>query len=148
NWAGIWDNISKHSTAMLGLFFIIWMFAISICSYFTFDYNMAVENNYDLVLQSRSLSYLLGTDIFGRDLFSRIVFGVRISLIVVLISSIIPAIVGGFLGAIAGYYSDKTDNIIMRLLDVLYAIPGILLAIAIIATFRANTTNLIIALSV
>lgn len=148
NWAGIWDNISKNSTAMLGLFFIIWMFAISICSYFTFDYDMAVENNYDLVLQSPSLSYPLGTDNFGRDLFSRIIFGARISLVVGLTSTIIPAIVGGFLGALAGYYSEKTDNIIMRLLDVLYAIPGILLAIAIIAAFGANTTNLIIALSV
>ena len=59
-----------------------------------------------------------------------------------------PVVIGGVLGAISGYYGRHTDNIIMRLLDVLYAIPGILLAIAIIAAFGANTVNLILALSV
>lgn len=147
-WAEIWGGISKNSTAMLGLFFIIWMFAISICSYFTFDYDMAVKNNYDMILQAPSLEYPFGTDNFGRDLFSRVIFGARISLVIGFTSTLIPALVGGFLGAIAGYYSERTDNIIMRLLDILYAVPGLLLAIAIIAAFGANTTNLVIALSV
>jgi peptide/nickel transport system permease protein len=133
---------------MLGMFFIIFVFAISICSYITFDYDLAIENNYEVLLQSPSLVYPLGTDNFGRDLFSRIVFGARISLIVGIISTLIPVVIGGILGALAGYYGRQMDNVLMRLLDVLYAIPGILLAIAIIAAFGANTMNLIIALSV
>ncbi|MBW8349770.1 ABC transporter permease [Bacillus sp. IITD106] len=147
-WSAIWEKITRNTTAMLGMFFIVFVFSVSICSIFTFDYEMATENNYEVILQTPSLAYPLGTDNFGRDLFSRIVFGARISLIVGCISTIIPAVVGGILGAIAGYYSPRTDNIIMRLLDILYAIPGILLAIAIIAAFGANTMNLILALSV
>lgn len=148
NWNVMWEKITRNSTAQIGLFFIVLLFSISIISKFTFDYDLAVENDYGNILQKPSLAYPLGTDNFGRDLFSRIVFGARISLIVGVSTTIIPGIIGGFLGAIAGYYSNRIDNTIMRFLDILYAIPGILLAIAIIAAFGANTVNLIIALSV
>ncbi|MHA6258799.1 ABC transporter permease [Sporosarcina sp. CAU 1771] len=147
-WDTIWGKITRNTTSILGLFFIVVMLSISVCSNFTFDYSVAIENSYSTILQSPSIQYPLGTDNFGRDLFSRIVFGARISLIVGFLSTIIPAVIGGMLGAFAGYYGRHTDNVIMRLLDVLYAVPGILLAIAIIAAFGANTTNLIIALSV
>lgn len=147
-WDEIWGIITRNSTAMLGMFFIVLMFSISVVSLFTFDYAMAIENNYSAILQQPTLEYPLGTDNFGRDVYSRMIFGARISLVVGIASTLIPAIIGGILGALAGYYSEKADNIIMRLLDVLYAVPGLLLAIAIIAAFGANTVNLIIALSV
>ncbi|PQP85098.1 peptide ABC transporter permease [Paenibacillus sp. PCH8] len=146
-WNDLWERLAPNMTAMSGMFFIIFLFSISICSFFTFDYSMAVENNYAALLQSPSLAYPLGTDDFGRCLFSRIVFGARISLIVGFMSTVIPVFIGGTLGAFSGFYGRHTDNIIMRLLDILYAIPGILLAIAIIAAFGANTVNLILALS-
>ena len=142
------EQISKSSTSMLGMFFILFLVNLALSSYLTFDYDMAIVNNYSAILQSPNITYPLGTDNFGRDLFSRIVFGARISLAVGMLSTLIPFVVGGFLGVISGYYGRQTDNIIMRLLDVLYAIPGILLAIAIIAAFGANTFNLIMALSV
>lgn len=147
-WEDIWEKITRNTAAMIGLFFIIFLFSISICSLFTFDYAMATENNYSTILQHPSLAYPLGTDNFGRCLFSRIIFGARTSLIVGLISTAIPLVIGGILGAVSGYYGRRTDNIIMRLLDILYAIPGVLLAIAIIAAFGANTVNLILALSI
>lgn len=147
-WEDVWERLTRNTTSMLGLFFIIFLFSISVSSYFTFSYGVAVNNNYGAILQSPSLAYPFGTDNFGRCLFSRIVFGARISLIVGVISTAIPLVIGGILGAISGYYGRHTDNIIMRLLDILYAIPGILLAIAIIAAFGANTVNLILALSV
>ncbi|MCT6922574.1 ABC transporter permease [Metasolibacillus sp.] len=147
-WQKTWDKILRNTMAVFGMFFIITMFSLSIVSSWTFDYDFATQNNYSALLQGPSFEYPLGTDDFGRDLFSRIVFGAQISLIVGFFSTIIPAIIGGALGAFSGYYGRHTDNIIMRLLDILYAIPGILLAIAIIAAFGANTVNLIIALSV
>jgi len=147
-WDEMWRIITNSSAAMLGLFFIVLMFTISIVSLFTFDYALAIENNYGALLQKPSFDFPLGTDNFRRDVFSRIIFGAQISLIVGFMSTIIPGIIGGVLGAFAGYFSERTDNIIMRLLDVLYSIPGFLLAIAIIAAFGANTVNLIIALSV
>lgn len=147
-WYNIWEKIAGNMTSMLGMFFIVFIFSISVCSYWTFDYDMAIENNYAAILQSPSLAYPLGTDNFGRDLFSRIIFGARISLIVGVLSTLIPFVIGGILGAISGYYGKRTDNILMRLLDILYAIPGILLAIVIIAAFGSNTVTLIIALSV
>ncbi|RIX60375.1 ABC transporter permease [Paenibacillus nanensis] len=142
------ERLSRSSTSMLGLLFITFLLTLAITSLMTFDYSFAIDNNYSAILQSPSLTYPLGTDNFGRDLFSRIVFGARISLLVGLLSTLIPVLIGGALGAISGYYGRQTDNIIMRALDVLYAIPGILLAIAIIAAFGASTVNLILALSV
>ncbi|MEK4063009.1 MULTISPECIES: ABC transporter permease [unclassified Paenibacillus] len=147
-WEDVLERLTRNTTAMLGMLFIVFLFSISVCSYVTFDYGMAVDNNYSLILQPPSLAYPLGTDNFGRCLFTRIIFGARISLIVGVMSTILPLFLGGALGAISGYYGRYTDNIIMRVLDVLYAIPGILLAIAIIAAFGANTVNLILALSV
>ncbi|MGE7023570.1 ABC transporter permease subunit [Solibacillus cecembensis] len=147
-WQKMWNKILRNTMAVFGLFFITFMFSLSVVSNWTFDYDFAVQNNYSALLQMPTLEYPLGTDNFGRDLFSRIVFGAQISLIVGFSATVIPALIGGALGAISGYYGKNTDNIIMRLLDVLYAIPGILLAIAIIAAFGANTVNLIIALSV
>ena len=117
-WKTIWDKLTTNITAMVGLFFVILLFSISICSIYTFDYDMAIANNYSAILQSPSLAYPLGTDNFGRCLFSRIIFGARISLIVGLISTLIPVIIGGILGALAGYYGRHADNWIMRLLDI------------------------------
>lgn len=141
------ERLSRSATSMLGLLFIVFLLTLSITSYLTFDYDLAIQNNYGAILQSPSMAYPLGTDNFGRDLFSRIVFGARISLVVGLFSTLIPVLVGGLLGAVSGYYGRHTDNLIMRALDILYAIPGILLAIAIIAAFGASTVNLILALS-
>lgn len=141
------EKLIRNQAALLGLLFISFLIMMAITSNGSFSLRFAEENNYAAILQPPSLQFPFGTDNFGRDVFSRIIFGSQISLSVGLLSTIIPLFFGGSLGAISGYYGNRTDNIIMRLLDVLYAIPGMLLAITIVASFGASTTNLIIALS-
>lgn len=147
-WINIIRRLFRNYMAVLGIFVVVLLISLSIFSNLTFDYGLAIDNDYSALLQSPSLEYPFGTDNFGRCVFTRIVFGARISLLVGLIATAIPIVIGGILGALAGYYGRRTDNTIMRILDILYAIPGILLAIAIVAAFGANTLNLILALSI
>ncbi len=147
-WVNRLRRLLRNPTATGGMVFVVLLFALSVYSFLIFDYSLAVQNDYAHSFEPPSLAYPFGADEFGRDVFVRILFGARISLIVGVVSTVIPIVAGGFLGALAGFYGRRTDNVIMRLLDILYAIPGILLAIAIVAAFGANTMNLILALSI
>lgn len=126
------------------MFLIMAIFAPVIADY---D-NEALKMNVRERLQSPNADHWFGTDELGRDIFARIVYGTRISLFVGLISVSIALTLGGTLGAIAGYYGGKIDNIIMRVLDVLLAIPTILLAITIVAALGASILNLMVAVGI
>ncbi|MCL1936282.1 MAG: ABC transporter permease [Defluviitaleaceae bacterium] len=113
---------------------------------------IAPENPLQIAVQRRlqgpSSYNLLGTDELGRDVLSRLIFGTRISLVVGVMATVFGGILGVALGIISGYYGGKTDSIIMRFMDVLLALPGILLALAIVAVLGSSTTNTIIAVSI
>lgn len=147
-WIDIIRRLFKNYMAVIGMFIVIFLLSISVASTLTFDYDIAISNNFSAKLAPPSLMYPFGCDDYGRCVFTRIIFGARISLIVGVVSTLTPIIVGGLLGAIAGYYGGVCENIIMRVLDVLNAVPSILLAIAIIAAFGTSTVNLILALSI
>lgn len=147
-WINIMRRLFRNYMAVIGLLVVTFLFSISICSSLTFDYSVAIDNDYNALFLSPSLQYPFGTDNFGRCIFARIVFGARISLTVGVTAIAIPVVIGGILGALAGYYSNVVDNVIMRVLDIFYAVPAILLAIAIIASFGASTMTLIMAISV
>src|SRR5690625_2716391 len=93
-------------------------------------------------------TYVLGADELGRDVLSRLIMGTRVSLLVAFIATAISLVGGVVLGAVAGFVGGQVDNVIMRVMDVLLALPGILLAIAIVATFGPNIVNVMLAIAV
>lgn len=107
-----------------------------------------IEQNMMDRLEPPSSEYPLGTDNFGRDIFTRILYGGRVSLRIGFISVGIAVLVGCTLGILAGFYGGKIDNVIMRFIDVMLALPGILLALAIIAALGASINNLMIAVGI
>lgn len=100
------------------------------------------------LLQAPNSEFLLGTDEFGRDILSRIIYGARVSIMVGFLAVSIGALFGLVLGLMAGYFEGPIDNIIMRVMDVLFAFPSILLALAIVAVLGPDLMNTIIAIGI
>ncbi len=148
NWVDIIKRLFRSNTAALGLMFVIVLLMLSIWANYTFDYSVAVENNYSNILQGPSLMYPLGTDDFGRCVFTRIIFGAKISLISSVCTVSITAVVGVTLGAIAGYYSGMAEVVIMRVMDVLLATPGLLLPIAVVSSLGTSLPCIIVAIAI
>lgn len=140
----IWQRLSKNKLAILGLIIIIVMILIAIFADFIAPYGYD-EQDLTMAFQGPGNGHLFGTDEFGRDIFSRVVYGTRISLLIGFVAVAIAVVIGVLLGAISGYYGDKVDNIIMRLMDILLSIPQILLAIAIVAALGNGLFNLMLA---
>lgn len=140
-------RLKRNHLAMVGLVIIVVMIVLALLAPYISPYPYEAadfKNRY----ATPSVEHWFGTDELGRDIFSRLLYGSRYSLRIGLISVAISAIGGIFFGAIAGYFGGAVDNIIMRLLDVLQAMPGIVLAIAISAALGPGLTNSVIALSI
>ena len=106
------------------------------------------ELNIFAKLQPPSFNHLLGTDQLGRDVLSRIIYGAKISIQVGLLAVVLSGIIGTIIGMMAGYFGGVLDDIIMRVVDILLAFPGIILAIAVAGFLEPSLINVIIALSV
>ncbi len=100
-----------------------------------------------LELQPPSTEFIMGRDINGSDIFSRLIYGARISLVVGIVVVSVSGTIGIFLGLVSGYYGGWIDLILMRLVDILLAFPGLLLAIALVAVLGPSINNVIIALT-
>lgn len=106
------------------------------------------ETDYNLSMMPPTLNHPAGTDVYGRDILSRIIYGSRISLAIGFTSVLVGALVGVTLGLISGFFGGFLDGLIMRTSDVLFAFPGILLAIAIVAILGPGLINVVVAVSV
>lgn len=144
----IWRRYRKSKTAMLGLILLIIVLLMAICADLIVPYELGVTNNPAIRLQGPSAEHWFGTDELGRDVFARVVHGSRYSLWIGVSTSILSLIIGGFLGAVAGFYGKTIDNIIMRVTDVVMTVPPILLSLAVVAALGANLTNLLIAITI
>lgn len=145
----VWFRFKKNKLAMFGLILLLIMTLIAVFAPLIADYEQDVMvQNVAIRLQTPSREHIFGTDSYGRDIFGRIIFGSRISLFVGLVTVVIALTGGALIGATAGYYGGKIDNILMRLMDILLAIPSIVLAIAVVTALGPGIINLLIALSI
>ncbi len=112
-----------------------------------FDYARVTAQNLKRPLEMPSPDYWLGTDPFGRDTLARIIYGARISLFIGIFAVFTSVLLGGSLGALAGYRGGVVDNAIMRTMDIFLAVPSILLAIAIVSALGSDLRNLIFAIA-
>lgn len=148
-WAEIFRMLSKNRMAMLGLAILIILVLLAIFADVIADYDtVVIKQNLSERLMPPNGKHWLGTDEFGRDIFARLIHGARVSLKVGLLAISISILVGGFLGAISGYYGGIIDNTVMRIMDIFLAVPSILLAIAIVSALGPSIMNLMISISV
>lgn len=147
-WKEIWRRMCKNRAAMIGLCIFTFIVLVAIFADVIVPYDFGIANAARERLQPPSATHLFGTDGYGRDIFARVVHGSRVSLMIGLSTTVFSLVFGGLLGAAAGYYGGKVDDIIMRACDIVMSIPGILLALAIIAALGASTLNLLIAITI
>ena len=139
-----WRKFRKQKTAMAAAVFFILLILIAIFCNQIAPYGIN-EYDYTAPLQGPSAAHWFGTDEFGRDLFSRILCGTRISLAVAFSAVTLAAVLGSLIGLVCGYIGGTFDTAVMSMLDVLYAFPGLILAIAIVAILSSGLTNVVIA---
>ena len=141
------SRFMKNKVAVAGFFIIL---LLVFCALFP---SLIAPYSYETMSTGPSFAnpraeHLFGTDEFGRDIFSRVIYGTRTSLAIGLLSVLIACVLGTILGCISGYYGNLTDNLIMRAVDILLAIPNLMLAISIVAALGRSQTNLILALGI
>lgn len=148
---GIMDKIKtmikSNKLATISLIVILIYCFCAIFAPFVAPHDPTLQN-YDNVRAYPSKEHILGTDELGRDVFSRIIYGSRISLVIGIVPTTISMVIGTILGLMAGFMGKKVDFIIMRLADIMLAFPSLLLAMVVMYTLGASLVNIFIALSV
>ena len=143
----VWRRLRRSKTAVAGLVIVGVYLFLALCGPWLAPY--------DPYFQDLNLSYLrpcmdhwLGCDEFGRDILSRLLYGARVSLVIQFWAVMISLVIGTFLGSVSGYFGGRIDEVVMRLMDIMIAFPGILLALAIVAILGPSLTNLIVAIGI
>lgn len=143
----MWHKLKNNKLALSGLLIITILVAIAIFAPKITTYEPTSQNILER-LQKPSVKHLLGTDELGRDVFSRIVYGTRISLSVGFIAVGISVIIGVFFGALAGFYGGWIDSLIMRFVDIMFCFPSFFLILMIIAVLGPNIYNVMIIIGI
>lgn len=146
----LWRRFKRNKSAVAGMFILITILLLVIFADVLYDYNTYCVklNTPERMLPPFSKGHILGTDDMGRDIAARILHGGRRSLAISFSSVGFALVIGSIIGAVSGFYGGKIDNIIMRLIDILMAIPMTMLAITLVAALGTSQTNMILALSI
>ena len=141
-------RLAKNKGALVGLILLIILILIAAGADLISPYELVTAQKAADRLQAPSAAHIFGTDAYGRDVFARVIHGSRISLLVGVGSAAFCLIVGGFLGAATAYFGGKFDEILMRVMDMIMAIPATLLALSIVAALGTSMVNLVLAISI
>ncbi|MBR0518597.1 ABC transporter permease [bacterium] len=145
NLSDIWKKFKKNKMAVISLFLILLFIISAFLAPIIAPYDPALQNmSYDGIPQPPSFKHLFGTDNYGRDLFSRAIFGTRISLLVGFGAVSIYMIIGIILGAVSGYFGGIVDSLIMRMSDIMLSIPVFFFILALQVIFTPSVWNVIL----
>ena len=144
-WHDAWLRLRKNRMAVFGLFTLVLFIVIAILTPWIAPYSYEAQN-LDLGATPPSAEHWLGTDIFGRDLLTQIMYGGRVSLAVGFIATSVALLIGVTWGAIAGYVGGRVDAVMMRLVDILYALPFMIFIVLLMVVFGRNILLLFLAI--
>ena len=144
----IWFRFKKNRLALISLIVLGVIIFAAIFANFLIEEGLVTAAKSSERLQMPTTQHWFGTDLYGRDVLARVLYGARVSLLVGVTAVFGALIAGGTLGAIAAYFGGHIENIIMRIMDIFLAVPSLVMAISVVAALGPNTTNLVIALVV
>lgn len=147
-WHEFWRRFRRQHVAMIAGIFVLALILVAIFARWLTPFDAENYFDYDRLNDGPTMMHWFGVDSLGRDIFSRVLVGAQISLAAGVFAVFIGAAIGTVLGLVAGYYEGWWDRLIMRICDVLFAFPGILLAIAVVAVLGSGIANVIIAVAV
>ena len=147
-WREFWRKFRMQHVAFGALIFVALLVLVAVFAPWIVPFDAENFFDYDRINQGPSAMHWFGVDPLGRDIFSRILMGARISLAAGFFSVVLGAIIGTVFGLLAGYYGGWWDRIVMRISDVLFAFPGVLLALGVVAILGSGMVNVVIAVSV
>ena len=147
-WREFWRKFKKQHVAVAALAFVLLLVAVAALAPYLVPFDAENYFDYDRLNEGPSALHWFGVDPLGRDIFSRILMGARISLAAGFLSVLAGGAIGTVLGLLAGYYEGWWDHIVMRISDVLFAFPGILLALGVVAILGSSMTNVVVAVAV
>ncbi len=144
----IWRRFRKNKTAVVGLVIISIFIFVAIFADLLVPYKLATEQHVMQKLMRPCAEHIFGTDHLGRDLFARVFHGTRYSLMIGVVTTVCTLMISLVLASLAGYFGGVVDNVIMRIMDIMTAIPSLVLAMAIVAALGRSVTNMFIALTI
>lgn len=145
-WHDVWDRFRSNRRALIGLIVLLFIVLLAVLGPFFSPYpydGMGTEVNC-----GPSAAHWFGTDALGRDLFTRVLYGIRISLFVGFVSTLINCAIGVLYGGVAGYVGGRVDAVMMRFVDVLYAVPSLLYIILLMMMFGANVGSIMLGMCI
>ena len=147
HWADAWSRLLRNPVAMAGGVVVILLIVVGIAAPHIAPYDPAAQD-LSSTLRSPSPAHLLGTDALGRDILSRLMYGAGISLRIGFVGTLIACLIGTTMGLFSGYYGGRLDTLLMRLIDIQLAFPGLLLALCIVAIIGPGLDNVIVAVGI